>query len=166
MERFVLFNTTMKAPHGTKQKKAAFTLVEIMIVVAIIGLLSAIAIPSFAKARTNSQLVALQNDLRIFVDAFQMYSIEQRGYPPDNVAGVFPAEMGGYMKDGAWLAGPASGGQYEWHYCSGFSEFMIAIHNATDVNLMTMLDETIDDGNFNTGLFIASGGIYYLRFEQ
>ncbi|MEI6515929.1 MAG: prepilin-type N-terminal cleavage/methylation domain-containing protein [bacterium] len=47
-----------------KKMKQGFTLVEIMIVVAIIGLLAAIAIPSFMKARTSSQQNACINNLR------------------------------------------------------------------------------------------------------
>jgi prepilin-type N-terminal cleavage/methylation domain-containing protein len=46
------------------KKSSGFTLVEIMIVVAIIGLLAAIAIPSFVKARNTSQQNACINDLR------------------------------------------------------------------------------------------------------
>lgn len=59
--------------------KKGFTLVEIMIVVAIIGLLAAIAIPSFMKARTTSQKNACINNLRQIEAAKDQYAIENGG---------------------------------------------------------------------------------------
>lgn len=53
-----------------------FTLVEIMIVVAIIGLLAAIAIPNFVRARTTSQQNACINNLRQIDGAKQQWAIE------------------------------------------------------------------------------------------
>jgi prepilin-type N-terminal cleavage/methylation domain-containing protein len=62
-------------------KNAGFTLVEIMIVVAIIGLLAAIAIPNFVKARTTSQANACVNNLRQIDGAKQQWALENKQLP-------------------------------------------------------------------------------------
>lgn len=79
-------------------RKAGFTLVEIMIVVAIIGLLAAIAIPNFIKARTTSQTNACINNLRQIDGAKQQWALEN-----NQVAGATPtaANLAPYLGRGA-----------------------------------------------------------------
>ena len=65
-----------------------FTLVEIMIVVAIIGLLAAIAIPNLLRARLNSNEAAAKRDMRTFSTALENFRASQNPptYPPNLVA--------------------------------------------------------------------------------
>ena len=59
-----------------KSRRTGFTLVEIMIVVAIIALLAAIAVPGFLRARKRSQASRIINDLRLIDSAVDQYAIE------------------------------------------------------------------------------------------
>ena len=78
--------------------KAGFTLVEIMIVVAIIGLLAAIAIPNFVKARENAQLNSIFNNLRIIEGAKDQWALENKKGTGDTVGSV--VTISDYLKGG------------------------------------------------------------------
>jgi prepilin-type N-terminal cleavage/methylation domain-containing protein len=73
-----------------------FTLVEIMIVVAIIGLLAAIAIPNFVKARATSQANACINNLRQIESACQQIAIAKN--LSDGAIIVYPDDVTPYIK--------------------------------------------------------------------
>src|SRR5205823_8516152 len=77
-----------------------FTLVEIMIVVAIIALLAAIAVPGFLRARKRSQASRIINDLRLIDSAVDQYAIESNKKSGDAVNTV---DWTNYLKKGTNL---------------------------------------------------------------
>ena len=81
-------------------RRGGFTLVEIMIVVAIIALLAAIAVPNFLRARKRSQATRVLEDLRMIDSATDQYAIEN-----NKTSGMTPAwtDLKNYLKVGSVL---------------------------------------------------------------
>jgi len=81
-------------------RRGGFTLVEIMIVVAIIALLAAIAVPNFLRARKRSQATRILEDLRMIDSATDQYAIEN-----NKTSGMNPAwgDLKNYLKVGSVL---------------------------------------------------------------
>lgn len=82
------------------KSRGGFTLVEIMIVVAIIALLAAIAVPNFLRARKRSQATRILEDLRLLDSACDQYAIET-----NKTSGMNPgfADLKNYLKTGTTL---------------------------------------------------------------
>ncbi len=74
--------------------KKAFTLIELLIVVAIIGILAAIAVPNFLNAQIRAKVARVIADLKTVGSACEMYHLDQPGYPSKLVKGGF----------GTWLS--------------------------------------------------------------
>jgi prepilin-type N-terminal cleavage/methylation domain-containing protein len=87
-------------------RKSGFTLVEIMIVVAIIGLLAAIAIPNFVKARTTAQKNACIANLKQIDGAKEQWALENKKTSGDTVD---TTAVNSYLKNSQAPACPANG---------------------------------------------------------
>ena len=67
--------------------RKAFTLIELLIVVAIIAILAAIAVPNFLEAQIRSKVSRVKADMRSLTTALEAYSTDYNAYPPDWLGG-------------------------------------------------------------------------------
>ncbi len=141
------------------RSKAAFTLVEIMIVVAIIALLAVVAVPGFLRARQRTQSTHFINSLRLARDAFDTFAVEHQTYPPDANRGIVPPGMDRYFgKNLNWEKPTAIGGNWDWEYgVFGLTAGISVASPSVSEEQLRGIDQQIDDGNLATGDFRDQG---------
>jgi prepilin-type N-terminal cleavage/methylation domain-containing protein len=152
-------------PISSRSRSASgFTLLELALVVTIIGIISAIALPSYQRIQRNTRFGALINDYRVFAGAFQQYSAVNAAWPAyGGPTGEFPQGMEAYLRTTNWSQPSVIGGHYNWDrdvFHNGRKvKAAIAIY-PTDGNPLTMteaemqlFDDRYDDGNLTTGTF-------------
>jgi prepilin-type N-terminal cleavage/methylation domain-containing protein len=74
-------------------RRKGFTLIDLLIVVAIIAILALIAIPNFLEAQTRSKVSRAKADLRSLAVALEAYAVDNMSVPPDGNDGGSPFEL-------------------------------------------------------------------------
>jgi prepilin-type N-terminal cleavage/methylation domain-containing protein len=138
-----------------KSTRSAFTLVELMIAVAILVDLAVIALPAFIRSRNMAQNTKYSSDLRTCSGAFEMYAAENNKYPPSTPAGQIPAGMSVYLASFPWTATNAIGGAWVWatQYQNTTAAVVTEFPHAMDDVRMTDIDSRFDNGILATGAF-------------
>jgi prepilin-type N-terminal cleavage/methylation domain-containing protein len=139
----------------------AFTIVEVMVVVVIIGFLAAAGLPSYRHITMRSKATALENDLRQFSTAIQTYALQNGRWPADGEAQVIPPELTAALSAKFTHASPI-GGVYKWNYeipADGVAaKAALVVQTVSgnpvsdDEELFLMIDRQMDDGVLETGI--------------
>lgn len=77
-----------------EQRKSAFTLIELLIVVAIIGILAAIAVPNFLSARLRATIAQVRSEIRALATASELYRLDNNTYPNESEHNVLQRGWG------------------------------------------------------------------------
>ena len=153
----------------SKPLAKGFTLIELMIVVAIIGLLAAIALPTYSNFILRSKLTETAVQLGAFARDFNTSKQINGKYPDDVSVGVIPTNSSGLTIDKTqWETPTLLGGNWNWEGSNNHSYAGISIDGSTaEEEDFMQLDAIIDNGDLSSGKFRKTpNGRYTFILEE
>ncbi len=167
--------------------RAAYTLVEIAVVVTIIGILATLAVPYFKRVKESAIISTLENDLRIFSQEFIQYELNFGTYPDTSTPGTYPNGMADRISS-TWIQSSVIGGTYRWVHASNngnggnggngngngggggnlYAYIEITTNSSEPLRIdstrLSEIDGDLDDGNTGSGNFQVSGSGMSIRY--
>ncbi len=134
-----------------------FSLIELTIVIAILGILGAIAVPMISNAQDQSAINATAQSLNQLSTAVEVYHHDTDTWPADASQGVTPEELRPYLVNESFEGTPL-GGVWDYGYwpssstTAGGDEVLVGVSAAdVDTRFHEPVDAVADDGNLATG---------------
>ena len=145
--------STAPPPKGS----AGFTLIELLVVVAIIGIITSIAVRQLREHFENALVTAVAADLKTFESGFLSYNTDHGVFPPDShLDGDYHLPPGAGMEDylpvQRWANRTPLGGNYNWEGPDNYAYAGISVFSpVASSSLFALLDEKLDDGDLSQG---------------
>lgn len=146
-----------------------FTLLELMVTIAIIGIVSAIAIPNYIGYRKKAKLSQMISTIKNFETGFWNYAVDSGDFPIDSHITLPPVpSIESYVNPIEWSKPTPLGGTYNWEGPNNYPYAGIAVFEATAPQKdFRLLDSMFDDGDLATGKFrLTSNGRYTYIIEE
>jgi len=134
----------------------AFTLLEVVVVTAVIGILAALVVPRFADARNQTTVTSAAEDLHTIAQALSLYQGVNGSFPPNASRDQDAINMAEFFKNfSPFEMSSPIGGVYDYDGPPNFNPVSISIvsdgENKFDPLQAVELDELMDDGDLRTG---------------
>ena len=140
------------------RRSSGFTLVELMVVVVVIGLLAAVAIPQYERSRRNAKIGRTAAELRSLSTAFVAYQAAHGALPDDSHAAL-PAGMDEFISPSVWADGTPLGGSYNWEGPNAYPYAALSIFGSPEpAETFEILDRMLDNGDLASGDFRTVNG--------
>ncbi|MFI4896391.1 MAG: type II secretion system protein [Phycisphaerales bacterium JB059] len=144
-------------------RRRAFTMIEMVVVVVVIGILAAMVAPRFVMARNESAAASTVEDLRNIETAIGMYKAQTGAWPKDVSRTQVVKELNPYFRGGVnpFAKDCPIGGVYDYEGPPAWNPPHISIRKSgskvyTEADAL-LVDKHFDDGNLSTGIFRKSG---------
>jgi len=157
------------ANNRSRPARSAFTLIEVLVVVIVLGILAAIIIPSVAMAGVQSAQAAFVTELKTWDRAAQVFIARRGVLPEDSSSGVAPTGFELYADTEDFESGTPLGGSWDfeqgtWGVASAVGVHFDGPEGPQSDAIMTEIDAIFDDGDLTTGSFqkFEADRFYYI----